>query len=435
MADQSIQILIKTIADATGITLTTEQITKLKDAIGETKGETGALTDSTGELGGEMEKAGDKVEHLHLNHRALHQIMNLIGNETAPGLGRALAGALYGPIGIALALGYAFETVRKHIGETNNELDAFASLAADRGETIKQAMDKAFADVILSEAAAAIKKNFDDMATGMERYNTAAQQAAALAKELRQIELEKTNAVDAAANASDAEMVKKGTMSKEVAELRRLDRAAAEEKAKPAKEEADRAGELAVKKAEEGKMKQELLDLQQQQRNLPKPDLIGDANKAIAGMPKWAQKQFTDAAAIAPSGAGDMTTEIGRKATEVYLAGQNEVAKKMIGEEGKDGKPGTGLIGQRDNPNPKLDAAINQQQIVVDTGKEYSGDVVYIAEQESRLAQMKATRQAEIDAANKAIVNANDLILQNQLRIDSIKTILDAEKEYNAKIA
>jgi hypothetical protein len=111
--------------------------------------------------------------------------------------------------------------------------------------------------------------------TRMERYNTATEQAAALAKELRKIELEKNNAKDAAANAADENRVKEGTMTKEQAELNRLNRAAAEEKAKMAKEEADRAGELAAKKAELVKMEQVKAQLEAEKAALPKPDLIG----------------------------------------------------------------------------------------------------------------------------------------------------------------
>jgi hypothetical protein len=63
--------------------------------------------------------------------------MHLIGKETAPELGHALAGALYGPIGIALAVGYAFEGIREHIAKTNEELDKMGEKAAAAYANVK----------------------------------------------------------------------------------------------------------------------------------------------------------------------------------------------------------------------------------------------------------------------------------------------------------
>jgi hypothetical protein len=396
--------------------------------------------DATHDLGTEEGKALGISEMLHHNHRALHMVFNQIGKESAPELGHALGAALRGPLGIAIAVGIAFETVKKHIEETNKELDAFAELAKARGKTIQEAMRQAFVDVLSEDAAEKLKKSFDTIATGMDRYNTAASQALALQKELRQIELEKTSAADAAATAADDNAVKEGRMSKEQAELNRLNRAAKEETAKVAKEEADRAGDLANKKSEEGRMQSELFYLQQKQKGLTSPDLIGDANKAIAGMPASARKQFADAAAIAPSGVGDFTTEIGRKATEEYLKGQNEVAKNMIGDGGKDGKPGTGLTGAKEKAEKNYeklsevageDARLLERDRAAGATGSVLGSREFNAEQSEAAA---AAAKADLDAANKAISNSNDLILQNELRIASIKTTLDAEKEYREKI-
>ena len=177
---------------------------------------------------------------------------------------------------ICLTGAAVFVCVEKKLEKSNKKLDDFAALAADRGLTINDATRKAFVEVVSEEKAAVLKKHLDDIATDMERYNMATEQAEALAKELRQIELEKTNAADAAANAADANAVKAGTMSKEQAELNRINRAAAEEKAKMAKEEADRTGELAVKKAELVKMEQVKAQLEAEKAALPKPDLIGN---------------------------------------------------------------------------------------------------------------------------------------------------------------
>jgi hypothetical protein len=130
MADQSIQILIKTIADATGITLTTEQIGKLKEAMDDSKESAGGLADATDILKQSDDSAHESVEKLHISHRALHLVMQMIGRETSPMLGRALTGALYGPIGMVIALGAAVEWVKKSFDEYNKSLDEQGAQAA-----------------------------------------------------------------------------------------------------------------------------------------------------------------------------------------------------------------------------------------------------------------------------------------------------------------
>ena len=177
---------------------------------------------------------------------------------------------------ICLAGAAVFVCVKRKLEKSNKELNDFATLAADRGLTINDATRKAFVEVLSEKKAAALKKHLDDITTDMERYNMATEQAEALAKELRQIELEKINAADAAADAADKNAVMERQMTKEQADLNRINRAAAEKKAKMAKEEADRAGELAVKKAELVKMEQVKAQLEAEKAALPKPDLIGN---------------------------------------------------------------------------------------------------------------------------------------------------------------
>ncbi len=109
MADEQFKILITSEADNSGFN---------------------SAANATANLGDAEHKTAAQAEQLHMNHRALRAIMNMIGQQTAPELGHALTGALYGPIGIALAVGYAFAGVQKYIAGMNAELDKSGAAAA-----------------------------------------------------------------------------------------------------------------------------------------------------------------------------------------------------------------------------------------------------------------------------------------------------------------
>jgi len=114
-----------------------EDVAAANELLRDTAKATGDAGNATDDLKNKQDEASDSAEKLHFNHRALHQIMHLIGNETAPGLGRALTGALYGPIGFALAAGYAFENLREQIAKTNEELDGIGARAAEAFSNVK----------------------------------------------------------------------------------------------------------------------------------------------------------------------------------------------------------------------------------------------------------------------------------------------------------
>ena len=89
--------------------------------------ETGETSKTAGksmhDLGEEEKKTGEHAGHAHLNHRALHQILHQIGNESAPGMGHALGALMLGPLGVAVALGSAYEVFKKHIEEVDAEAE------------------------------------------------------------------------------------------------------------------------------------------------------------------------------------------------------------------------------------------------------------------------------------------------------------------------
>ena len=139
--------------------------------------------------------AAGSTEKLEINHRALHQIMHLIGKETAPELGHALTGALYGPIGIALAVGYAFEGIRNHIADTNKELDEMGKKAAEAYASVKTNLFDAIRDEEFStEKVDKFFKKIEDDAGNAQK---AIESALKIAHELETADISKLKADEA----------------------------------------------------------------------------------------------------------------------------------------------------------------------------------------------------------------------------------------------
>lgn len=112
-------------------------------AIEQIKGSTKGLAQETQGLGEKEEEASKFTEALHHNHRALHQIMHLLGKETVPELGHALTGALYGPIGIVIALGAGFEFLKKKLEEVKEAQDKLRESAEKFGQIAIDSAHKA----------------------------------------------------------------------------------------------------------------------------------------------------------------------------------------------------------------------------------------------------------------------------------------------------
>ena len=109
-ADVSLQILIKSVLDATGYRMNEAEAQKLKATLGETANSTGKLNEAVSEGGKAAEKS-------HLSHRALHQILHLIGREAGPAAGAAMsafAAAATGGIMVSiLAVRQLFEIIHE----------------------------------------------------------------------------------------------------------------------------------------------------------------------------------------------------------------------------------------------------------------------------------------------------------------------------------
>lgn len=115
MADESssLDILINTLANTKGTEQVAAALAGLKKQVEDQRDQIGQLEKANEKLNSGLKEGAGHVEHLHINHRALHRIMHMIGHETAPELGLALTGAMMGSLGAVIALGAAFEFISK----------------------------------------------------------------------------------------------------------------------------------------------------------------------------------------------------------------------------------------------------------------------------------------------------------------------------------
>ena len=128
--NKELQIIIEILTRKSGPDAAAE-LAKLRAETAAAGGDTTVLDSTLKKLGETQDKTGKETEKLHVNHRALHAIMNMIGRETAPALGHALTGLLYGSIGGVMALGYGFQFVKESIAKAKEKTQEY--LAAIRG--------------------------------------------------------------------------------------------------------------------------------------------------------------------------------------------------------------------------------------------------------------------------------------------------------------
>ena len=132
MPDQRLDILIKTLADSTGIELTTEQIGKLKDTLGKSSEAMKEFGDKTEDTLDPLKEHGEQSEKMHVNHKALDTALRAINPELAhfahllkfaTGPGAAMT------IGV-IATSMAFGKAKEMLKEYNDELDRKGDIAA-----------------------------------------------------------------------------------------------------------------------------------------------------------------------------------------------------------------------------------------------------------------------------------------------------------------
>jgi len=123
MADSNEQFKIEIIstADNGGFTSTTKAVDGLNSTV-----TTGARAHE--DLAQATKEAGKVTEEAGIPHRELRKILFDIGNQAAPGAGRALGELAYGPIGVALALVSAYELFKKSLEADGEEAEKLGEL-------------------------------------------------------------------------------------------------------------------------------------------------------------------------------------------------------------------------------------------------------------------------------------------------------------------
>jgi hypothetical protein len=122
-SDSTLELLIKTVFDATGYRMNEAEAAKLKTTIGQTSAAAGAanVEDAKG------------TENLILKKRELMHVVNALGGQAVPELGRALSTLAYGggaASAVFLIVG-VFELVRRKIKEAQQATDDFNKAAAN----------------------------------------------------------------------------------------------------------------------------------------------------------------------------------------------------------------------------------------------------------------------------------------------------------------
>jgi len=134
-ADSSIEILIKTVLDATGYRMNEAEAQKLKSAV--------IQTSSASSVANQEDAKG--TDKLILSKKELTHVINGLGGQAVPELGRALSSLAYGsgPVAAILLVVGAFQMVRKAVQEAQKADEDFNKTAAngDFAESIRAGAD------------------------------------------------------------------------------------------------------------------------------------------------------------------------------------------------------------------------------------------------------------------------------------------------------
>jgi len=144
-ADASLEILIKSVLDATGYRMNEEEAKKLQGSLGK-------LSDTTKEGA----KAAEKSE---ISHRALHQILHLIGAEAGPAAGAALSGVAAAATGGML---FAVMAIR--------ELFEWLHGAAEKAKQFKETMEAQIDISGLVGGVKDVKDAVDDTGKAVDKF-------------------------------------------------------------------------------------------------------------------------------------------------------------------------------------------------------------------------------------------------------------------------
>jgi hypothetical protein len=150
--DIALEVLIKSVLDATGYRMNEQEALKLKAAVGQTA--TAAVAANAADSAG--------TEALILKKRELMHVVNALGGQAVPELGRALSTLYVGggtAAGIFLLVG-AFELVRKFISQASDKAKELAATSADIWMSARDASNEALKSA--QDFAEAMKKATDE---------------------------------------------------------------------------------------------------------------------------------------------------------------------------------------------------------------------------------------------------------------------------------
>lgn len=223
MADNgtSLDILIRTIADTTGIQMTEAQIGKLKSSLDDSQVSLGKFGDANDDATQSIKKHGEGVEHLHINHRALAMGLREINPqlEQLGHLARFASGPAMGlTLGFLAAAGI-YHMATEALKKWNEEMDKALEKAANPDFLAGIEAQKK----VMAEAQAAADSYADKIAKIAEGENSIAndlERQLSLMKAIAEARGEAQKGADSLTIAKIKEMEASGQITKEQAEQR-----------------------------------------------------------------------------------------------------------------------------------------------------------------------------------------------------------------------
>lgn len=230
-----------------------EELAKLTPQLATVRAAIGSAQVGQEDLTGAMDKGAEAAEKSHISHGALHKLFREIGNNTAPMLGHALTAALYGPIGLAIALGSAVEGVKSAFEAEAQAAEDFQA-AIESGADV-ESMSKAAGEFQAAVASSAVAADEFERAMGKIKSGqtdikteTDAAVAALHAESQAWAAVQKSRTDAARADIRADAAAGKISKEEEIRRIAELEGRAAQEKTQ--KSAADRAKELELRKQE-----------------------------------------------------------------------------------------------------------------------------------------------------------------------------------------
>lgn len=152
MPDNSLDILIRTLAETHGAEAVSKSLSKIKDESKQTAAATSELTDETKKTGEVSEEAGKKISIFGEHNKEVKKTIQELSREF-PIAGLALR-AFQNPIAAALTISVGFfVAIKRHIDETNRALDEFEAAGKQAIGATKDALNEFRLKIIETDEA------------------------------------------------------------------------------------------------------------------------------------------------------------------------------------------------------------------------------------------------------------------------------------------